>query len=193
VEPPDRDPGVEDRPALAYGNTVVWKPAELVPLTAVRLVEAVGDAGLPDGVLNVVVGRGSVVGDALVTNPDVAAISFTGSNAVGRALQLKVTGYDQGLRATPWLAESWEHNGNGTIWTFKLRKGVRFHDGSALTARDVVYSFQRLLDPKTKSPSASLLPFLDPNGIKALNAHTVRFHLKQPIADLPSAPSGRRA
>ena len=78
-------------PALAYGNSVVWKPAELVPLTSVRLIEALVDAGLPQGVVNLVLGRGSVVGDAIVTHEVVAGISFTGSNAVGRALQLKAT------------------------------------------------------------------------------------------------------
>jgi aldehyde dehydrogenase (NAD+) len=76
-------------PALAYGNSVVWKPAELVPLTAVHLVQALVDAGLPDGVLNLVIGKGSEVGDVLVTHDAVQAITFTGSNAVGRALQRK--------------------------------------------------------------------------------------------------------
>jgi len=76
-------------PALAYGNTVVWKPAELTPLTSVRFTEALVDAGLPEGVLNLVLGRGSVVGDALVQHRHVSAITFTGSNAIGRAVQLK--------------------------------------------------------------------------------------------------------
>jgi alpha-ketoglutaric semialdehyde dehydrogenase len=76
-------------PALAYGNTVVWKPAEIVPLTATHLAAALVDAGLPDGVLNVVLGRGSVVGDTLVTHDHVDAVTFTGSNPVGRALELK--------------------------------------------------------------------------------------------------------
>ncbi|WP_376793628.1 aldehyde dehydrogenase family protein [Thermogemmatispora sp.] len=76
-------------PALAYGNTVVWKPAELVPLTAVHFAQALLDAGLPPGVLNLVLGKGSEVGDVLVTHPEIDAITFTGSNAVGRALQHK--------------------------------------------------------------------------------------------------------
>jgi aldehyde dehydrogenase (NAD+) len=76
-------------PALAYGNSVVWKPAEIVPLTAVHLTTALADAGLPAGVLNLVLGRGSEVGDVLVDSPGVAAVSFTGSNAVGRAIQLR--------------------------------------------------------------------------------------------------------
>jgi alpha-ketoglutaric semialdehyde dehydrogenase len=78
-------------PALAYGNTVIFKPAELAPLTAVRLVEALLDAGLPKGVLNLVLGKGSVVGDPLVEHSEVDAITFTGSNVVGKAIQLKAT------------------------------------------------------------------------------------------------------
>jgi aldehyde dehydrogenase (NAD+) len=78
-------------PALAYGNTIAWKPAELVPLSAVHLLQALVDAGLPTGVLNLVLGKGSVVGDVLTTHPAVQAITFTGSNPVGRALQRKAT------------------------------------------------------------------------------------------------------
>jgi alpha-ketoglutaric semialdehyde dehydrogenase len=75
-------------PALAYGNCVVWKPAELVPLTAVHLVQALADAGLPDGVLNLVLGRSSEIGEALLAG-GVEALTFTGSNEVGRRLQLQ--------------------------------------------------------------------------------------------------------
>jgi acyl-CoA reductase-like NAD-dependent aldehyde dehydrogenase len=78
-------------PAIAFGNTVVWKPAEIVPLTSTHLAAALADAGLPDGVLNLVLGRGSVVGDTLVTHGRVEAVTFTGSNPVGRAMQLKAT------------------------------------------------------------------------------------------------------
>ena len=76
-------------PALAYGNTVIWKPAEIVPLTAAHLAQALVDAGLPAGVLNLVLGKGSEVGQTLTTHPAVDAISFTGSNKVGRAIQAK--------------------------------------------------------------------------------------------------------
>jgi betaine-aldehyde dehydrogenase len=71
-------------PALATGNTVVLKPAELTPLTALRLAELALEAGIPEGVLNVVAGAGSVVGRRLVDHPDVAKIGFTGSTEVGR-------------------------------------------------------------------------------------------------------------
>ena len=71
-------------PALACGNTIVLKPAELTPLTAVRLGELALEAGIPEGVLNVVVGKGSVVGRRLVEHPEVAKVGFTGSTEVGR-------------------------------------------------------------------------------------------------------------
>jgi acyl-CoA reductase-like NAD-dependent aldehyde dehydrogenase len=71
-------------PALACGNTVVLKPAELTPLSALRLAELALEAGIPEGVVNVLVGKGSVVGQRLVEHEDVAKIGFTGSTEVGR-------------------------------------------------------------------------------------------------------------
>jgi betaine-aldehyde dehydrogenase len=73
-------------PALACGNTVVLKPAELTPLSALRLSGLVLEAGIPEGVVNVLVGKGSVVGARLVEHPDVAKIGFTGSTEVGRGI-----------------------------------------------------------------------------------------------------------
>ena len=73
-------------PGLAAGNTVVLKPAELTPLTALELERIALDAGLPKGVLNVVAGPGSVCGKRLVEHPDVAKIAFTGSTEVGRGI-----------------------------------------------------------------------------------------------------------
>jgi acyl-CoA reductase-like NAD-dependent aldehyde dehydrogenase len=73
-------------PALAAGNTIVLKPAELTPLTALELEKLALDAGLPEGVLNVVAGPGSVCGNRLVEHPDVAKIAFTGSTEVGRRI-----------------------------------------------------------------------------------------------------------
>jgi acyl-CoA reductase-like NAD-dependent aldehyde dehydrogenase len=71
-------------PALACGNTVVLKPAELTPLSALRLGELVLEAGVPEGVVNVVPGKGSIVGTRLVEHPEVAKIGFTGSTEVGQ-------------------------------------------------------------------------------------------------------------
>ncbi|MFI1989304.1 aldehyde dehydrogenase family protein [Actinoplanes sp. NPDC020271] len=73
-------------PALAAGNTVVLKPAELTPLTAIRLGELALDAGLPEGVFQVLPGKGSVVGQRFVTHPAVRKVCFTGSTAVGKSI-----------------------------------------------------------------------------------------------------------
>ena len=72
--------------ALATGNTVVLKPAELTPLTAIRLGQLALEAGIPEGVLNIIPGKGSVVGNRFVTNPLVRKVSFTGSTAVGKSI-----------------------------------------------------------------------------------------------------------
>src|SRR3990172_2738940 len=76
-------------PALAAGNCVVFKPAELTPATSTLLTEIYEQAGLPPGVFNMLVGSGSVVGEAIVHSPVLRAISFTGSNEVGGALYAK--------------------------------------------------------------------------------------------------------
>jgi aldehyde dehydrogenase (NAD+) len=76
-------------PALVAGNTVIFKPAELTPATAALLTEIYEQAGIPPGVFNMLVGSGSVVGEAMVHSPVLRAISFTGSNEVGGALYTK--------------------------------------------------------------------------------------------------------
>jgi len=75
-------------PALAYGNTVVFKPADLVPGCGHALAEILHDAGIPAGVFNLVMGRGSIVGEAMLGSRDVNAISFTGSVATGKRIAL---------------------------------------------------------------------------------------------------------
>jgi betaine-aldehyde dehydrogenase len=79
-------------PALAAGNTVVLKPAELTPLTAARFEKIALEAGIPEGVVNVVVGPGSSVGQRLAEHPDVAKIAFTGSTEVGRKVMEAAAG-----------------------------------------------------------------------------------------------------
>ncbi|HJQ51887.1 MAG TPA: aldehyde dehydrogenase family protein [Gaiellaceae bacterium] len=79
-------------PALACGNTVVLKPAELTPLTALRLGELARQAGIPEGVVNILPGKGSVVGTRLVEHPGVAKIGFTGSTEVGQEVMRGAAG-----------------------------------------------------------------------------------------------------
>jgi aldehyde dehydrogenase (NAD+) len=76
-------------PALAFGNTVVFKPAQWTPGCAWALTEILAGAGVPAGVFNLVMGSGSVVGEAIVNHPDVAAVSFTGSMETGRGIAQK--------------------------------------------------------------------------------------------------------
>jgi aldehyde dehydrogenase (NAD+) len=83
-------------PAIAFGNTVVFKPASDAPLSSVRLIEALADAGLPAGVVNMVTGSAGTVGDPLLRDPRVVAISFTGSNAVGQ--ELRKTAAERGTK-----------------------------------------------------------------------------------------------
>jgi acyl-CoA reductase-like NAD-dependent aldehyde dehydrogenase len=84
-------------PALAYGNTVVLKPAESVPASAWHLVDILQRAGLPEGVLNLVLGRGRDIGDTLTGSPEVAAVTFTGSETTGRGVLQRASA--AGIRA----------------------------------------------------------------------------------------------
>ncbi len=78
-------------PALVAGNTVVFKPATLTPATAVRIVEIFEEAGIPKGVLNLILGSGSDAGDEIINHPAVRAVSFTGSNEIGIRLYEQVS------------------------------------------------------------------------------------------------------
>ena len=92
---------------------------------------------------------------------------------------------DNSFQPVPRLAESWEANEDGTQWTFHLRKGVKFHDGSDFDAGDVVYTFRRLIDPELASAAAAVLGVLTPDGIEAVDKHTVRFTTAEPTVELP--------
>ena len=83
-------------PALIYGNSVVLKPASDTAVTAARVVECFHEAGLPEGVINMVTGSGSVIGQGLAEHSDVDAITFTGSNAVGK--QIGRAAFDRGIK-----------------------------------------------------------------------------------------------
>ena len=90
------------------------------------------------------------------------------------------------------LAESMESNHAATLWHIKLKKGVTWHDGSPLTADDVIYTFRRILDPKGDYGSAaSNIPMIDRNGMKKVNDHELTMKLNTPWIDLPSAVGQR--
>lgn len=93
---------------------------------------------------------------------------------------------DRALVPRPRLAESWSHNGDGSVWTFKIRSGVTFHDGTPMDAEDVAATFNRLADPDNGSNALSALSgVLTKDSAKALDPTTVRFTLEAPNGNFP--------
>jgi peptide/nickel transport system substrate-binding protein len=86
-------------------------------------------------------------------------------------------------QVVPALATSWKPNADATVWTFQIRKGVKFHDGSTMTAKDVVASMKQYAG--AKGSNAGLSPFFDAAGVSATGPYTVRFKLKSPIGVFP--------
>jgi peptide/nickel transport system substrate-binding protein len=92
---------------------------------------------------------------------------------------------DDNFNVLPELATEWSVSEDGLTWTFKLREGVTFHSGKPFSSADVVYTFQRLLDPAVGSGATAVLEFLDPAGIAAPDPTTVTFTTKSPVVELP--------
>jgi peptide/nickel transport system substrate-binding protein len=93
---------------------------------------------------------------------------------------------DQHLTLQPQLATSWSPNATADVWTFKIRQGVKFHDGSPLTADDVVYTYKLQTDPKNASNALSAFGgVLTPSGVKKVDSSTVAFHLTAPNGNFP--------
>ena len=101
------------------------------------------------------------------------------------AVYNRLVDIDDNFNVLPELAAEWSVSADGLTWTFKLRSGVKFHSGKDFSSADVVYSFKRLLDEKTGSGARAVLEFLDPDGIKAIDATTVTFTTKKPVVELP--------
>ena len=97
---------------------------------------------------------------------------------------------DRDLMARPMLAESWSTNQDGTVWTFRLRQEVRFHNGKAMTADDVVATFDRLSDPASGSNALSVFSgLLSRGGTRKVDEHTVEFHLETANGNFPYSVS----
>ncbi|GAA4572281.1 ABC transporter substrate-binding protein [Micromonospora coerulea] len=93
---------------------------------------------------------------------------------------------DENYNLAPGLATEWESTPDALTWTFKLRQGVKFHDGSLLTAKDVVYSFKRILDPALAAVGlAQIGPYLQASGVAAADPSTVKLTLTKPNAFIP--------
>jgi peptide/nickel transport system substrate-binding protein len=90
------------------------------------------------------------------------------------------------LKLQPMLATSWKPNADGSVWTFQLRPNVKFHNGQAMTAKDVVYTFKQLSDPKVASNALSAFTgVLTPAGVTMVDSMTVAFHLEAPNGNFP--------
>ncbi len=90
---------------------------------------------------------------------------------------------DKNGKIVPWLATSWKPNADATVWTFQIRKGVKFHNGKTLTAKDVVASMKQYAG--AKGSNAGLSPFFDAAGVSAKGDYTVVFRLKSAIGVFP--------
>jgi peptide/nickel transport system substrate-binding protein len=97
---------------------------------------------------------------------------------------------DTSLNYHPWLATSWSPNADASVWTFKIRQGVKFNDGTPMTVDDVVYSFKAQSDPSSSSNALSVFGgTLSPDGVVKVDDTTVAFHLEQSDAGFPDAVS----
>jgi peptide/nickel transport system substrate-binding protein len=126
-----------------------------------------------------------------ISTPAAAVNPLTVADAGGLCM-LNQTGefliFDSNLKLAlqPMLATKWSPNSDGSVWTFTLRPGVKFHNGASMTADDVVYTFQQLADPKNASNALSTFQgVLAPSGVKKVDPTTVAFHLEAPNGNFP--------
>lgn len=136
--------------------------------------------GQPGGILRVAEREGSTA-DLL----DPALILTLADSIRINNLWDHLTRYGSDFSALPHLAESWEASPDAKDWTFRLVDGAAWHDGEPVTADDVVFTFQRLLDPGTGTTQASQIEFMEGADIQAVDPRTVRFQLQQGYVDLP--------
>ncbi len=136
-------------------------------------------------------GRSGATIRAGMTTPG-AAINPLSTSSTGGINTLQLCGeyltlVDETFTVRPWLAESWTPNADGSAWTFKLRKGVKFNDGTPLTVDDVVYCFKQHSNPSVGSFALSVFGgVLTPGGVEKLDDTRIRFNLETPVADWPS-------
>lgn len=130
--------------------------------------------------------RVAYVGSPVKLDPHVAAGSEEWSML--RAVYDNLLWTDETLAIKPELAESWESTPDAKIWTFKLRKGVRFHHGRELDADDVIFSFQRIFNPATASPARSVFSMVE--KVEKIDPLLVRFTLKTPFAEFAQLVGG---
>jgi betaine-aldehyde dehydrogenase len=133
-------------PALAAGNTIVMKPAEITPLTSLRIAELMSEAGMPDGVVNMVPGLGHVAGQAIAEHPGIAKIAFTGSTATGRRIvqasagNLKKVQLELGGKGANIVFDDADLTAavNGSAWAIFHNQGQACIAGSRLVLHEAI-------------------------------------------------------
>jgi peptide/nickel transport system substrate-binding protein len=142
------------------------------------LAASPAEAGKPGGTIRVAVTRPTGAIDPVTIDDQTLVLP----QQTGEFLSFS----DPGLVLRPVLAESWSANQDGSVWSFKIRKGVKFHNGKAMTADDVVATFDRLSDPKGGSNALSVFGgVLSKGGTKKINDYAVEFHLDAPNGNFP--------
>lgn len=174
---------VSRRELLRYGSVLGMS---LTTLKRISLTTGLGAATMirpasaaPGGSLKIASGTPSTAIDPVIV-PDLYGLAMLQQTGE----YLAIDGADLVLR--PCLATIWSPNATGSVWTFKIRTGVKFHNGVALTAKDVAASINRLADPKNKSNALSALRgVLSPGGAVTTDDETVEFHLDAPNGNFP--------
>ncbi len=142
-----------------------------------------GAGGIPEPVMG---GLIKLIGPAPITEPDPVTIYDQGGIVLVYQFLEYLIDLDNNNGLKPKLAESWTPNETIDVWTFNLRQGVTFNDGSPFEAEDVVTSIERVLDPANGSGALSQLNgVLSPGGVRAVDQYTVEFTLDKPYADFP--------
>jgi len=177
---------VSRREFLRYGSVLGLSAPLLGGVTSALgfgLTPSLARAGTPGGTLR----YGQIVPAAAINPVTIAdGGGVTMMSQFGETLVLSAPD----LSAQPMLAESWAPNADGTVWTFKLRQNVKFHDGSPMTADDVVATFDRLSDPELGSNALSVFSgMLSKGNTKKVDDYTVEFHLDAANGNFPYAVS----
>src|SRR5262245_17639796 len=173
---------VSRREFLRYGSVLGISTPLLMNITA-----AVGysvwtnpvRAAMPGGTIRV-----ALIVPAATVDP-VKIADAGGITVLSQAAETLVLS-DKDLTAKPVLAKNWSTNKDGTVWTFNLREGVKFHNGKTMTADDVVATFDRLADPESGSNALSVFAgLLSKGGTRKVDDHTVEFHLDSANGNFP--------
>ena len=177
---------VSRREFLRYGSVLGLSAPLLGGITGALgygLTPGVARAGTPGGTVR----YGQIVPAAAINPVTIAdGGGLTVLSQFGETLVLSAPD----LSAQPLLAESWATNADGTVWTFKLRKNVKFHNGKVMTADDVVATFDRLSDPAVGSNALSVFTgLLSKGGTRKVDDNTVEFHLDAANGNFPYAVS----